>query len=254
MKKKKKLLFGASLLVALTLAGCTATTTPEDASTEDSTEQVDNLTPLVIAEPGIVQVEDDKFNTEELQANLAKINEGERPDDYTPYSEDERVDEFIEGEPKYDDDAYQNIDPKDLHEGTHFVYIGRKTCPYCTMLRQNLDPVIGQLGFVMDMVDTDNKEDEAYMMENFGLETVPQIAVFHDGKVVATFPQENMYLEGGADYTSLANGMGDLINIYLNYKHDLSTEETTEDAETSEDTTATDDEDTTATDDATVTE
>src|SRR5699024_6299705 len=87
------------------------------------------------------------------------------------------------------------------------------------------------------------------MIEDFGVDTVVQVAVLHDGIVVATFLHALLYLDGGADYTSLANGMGDLINIYLNYKHDLSAEETTEDAETSEDTTATDDEDTTATDD-----
>ena len=221
----KRLLLGASAVIALTLAGCsTVGDNGVDGDNGDSTEQVQQVQPLHIAKPTIAQVEDDVVDTAELQANLDAINEGERLPDYEPVNEDERVLD-VQDNQEFNDSVYTLKDPKDLKEGTHFVYVGRVTCPYCTMLRVNLDPVVEQLNLGLGYVDTDNDEYNAYMVEEFGLVSVPQIVVFHEGEVVAQFPQTNMYLEAGVNYQSLANGLGDLANIYLGFKHGFTIED-----------------------------
>lgn len=221
----KKWLLGASAVIALTLAGCSnedATDTTDQV--EDGTEQVQEAQPLHIAKPDIIEVDDDVVDTAQLQANLDAINEGERLEGYEPVNEDERVLDTVEGfEPN--DEPYTPKDPQDLHEGTHFVYIGRNTCPYCMLLRPNLDPVVEQLELELGYIDTDNEEHEEYMVKEFGLVSVPMIAVFHEGEIIAEFPQHNMYLEEGVNYQSLANGLGDLTNIYLIYKHDIDVSE-----------------------------
>ena len=226
----KRLLLGASAVIALTLVGCTATNETDTDVDTDETEQVQEVQPLHIAKPDIVDIEDDVVDTAQLQANLDAINEGERLEGYEPVNEEERVLDTVEGfEPN--DEHYTAKDPKDLHEGTHLVYVGRETCPYCMLLRPNLDPVVEQLGLGLGYIDTDNEEYEQIMVEEFGLRSVPMIAVFHDGEVIAEFPQQNMYLDAGVNYQSLANGLGDLTNIYLTYKHDIdvSEEESAED-------------------------
>lgn len=227
----KRLLLGASAVIALTLAGCSIGNNDEDVAGEtDGTEQVQEVQPLHIAKPDIIDIEDDVVDTAQLQANLDAINEGERLEGYEPVNEEERVLDTVEGfEPN--DEHYTAKDPKDLHEGTHLVYVGRNTCPYCMLLRPNLDPVVEQLGLGLGYIDTDNKEHEEYMVKEFGLVSVPMIAVFHEGEVIAEFPQHNMYLDAGVNYQSLANGLGDLTNIYLIYKHDIdvSEQEPTED-------------------------
>ena len=226
----KRLLLGASAVIALTLAGCTATNETDTDVDTDETEQVQEVQPLHIAKPDIVDIEDDVVDTAQLQANLDSINEGERLPDYEPANEDERVLEPVEGF-ETNDEHYTAKDPKELHEGTHLVYVGRDTCPYCVLLRVNLDPVVEQLGLGLGYIDTDNEEHEQIMVEEFGLRSVPMIAVFHDGEVIAEFPQQNMYLDAGVNYQSLANGLGDLTNIYLTFKHDIevSDEESAED-------------------------
>lgn len=246
-KASKKLLLGASAVIALTLAGCSAN---EDTSTEvaeeTATGEVQEAQPMVIEKPEIIDVEDDEVDTAQLQANLDAINEGERLPDYVPVNDEERVLELPAGQ-ETNDSVYRPIDPKELSEGTHLAYIGRDTCPYCVLLRTNLDPVVEQLELGLKYVDTDNKEYEQYMVENFGMQSVPMLAVFHDGEVVAMFPQANMYLAEGVDYQSLANGLGDLTNIYLTFKHDLSEDDgefvphTHGDAEVSEDVDGTED-------------
>lgn len=227
----KRLLLGASAVIALTLAGCSIGNNDEDVAGEtDGTEQVQEVQPLHIAKPDIIDIEDDVVDTAQLQANLDAINEGERLEGYEPVNEEERVLDTVEGfEPN--DEHYTAKDPKDLHEGTHLVYVGRNTCPYCMLLRPNLDPVVEQLGLGLGYIDTDNKEHEEYMVKEFGLVSVPMIAVFHEGEVIAEFPQQHMYLDAGVNYQSLANGLGDLTNIYLVFKHDIdvSEEEPTED-------------------------
>lgn len=229
MKTYKSVILGASLLATLALAGCATDNNGKEVA-DSGTEQTQEVKPLYIAKPTVMQVEDDVVDTESLQKNLDAINNGERLPDYTPVNKEERVLEVPEN-PTYEDEHYEVKDPKDLEEGTHIVYIGRDTCPYCTMLRVNLDPVVEQLGLPLGYVDTDNKEFESYVVDNFGLQTVPQIYVMHEGEVVASFPQENMYLESGVDYQSLANGLGDLTNIYLSYKHDLPLEGIQDDVE-----------------------
>lgn len=232
----KRLLLGASAVIALTLAGCSIGNNDEDGAGEtDSTEQVQEAQPLHIAKPDIIDIEDDVVDTAQLQANLDAINEGERLEGYEPVNEEERVLDTVDGfEPN--DEHYTAKDPKDLHEGTHLVYVGRNTCPYCMLLRPNLDPVVEQLGLGLGYVDTDNKEHEEYMVKEFGLVSVPMIAVFHDGEVIAEFPQQHMYLDAGVNYQSLANGLGDLTNIYLTYKHDIEVSEEEPTEETAEDT------------------
>lgn len=226
----KRLLLGASAVIALTLVGCTATNDSDTDVETDETGLVQEIQPLHIAKPDIEDIEDDVIDTAQLQANLDAINEGERLPGYEPVNEEERVLAEVEGfEPN--DEHYTAKDPKDLQEGTHLVYVGRDTCPYCVLLRLNLDPVVEQLGLGLGYIDTGNKEHEEYMVEEFGLRSVPMIAVFHEGEVIAEFPQQNMYLDAGVNYQSLANGLGDLTNIYLIYKHDIdvSEEEPTED-------------------------
>lgn len=240
MKNYKKLLVGTTMVIALTLAGCSTDDGAEtDTTVEDGTEQVAEAQPLVIAQPEILQIEDDVVDVAQLQANLDAINNGERLDSYEPVNEDERVLE-VPTNPEFDDSVYTAKDPKDLHEGTHFLYVGRVTCPYCVMLRTNLDPVVGQLDLDLGYVDTDIPEDEQYMVEEFGLTSVPQIVVFHEGEVVASFPQQNMFLEEGVDYQSLANGLGDLTNIYLMYKHDVELTDNLEPVEEEDEVTETD--------------
>ena len=227
----KRLLMGASAVIALTLAGCSIGNNDEDVAGEtDSTEQVQEVQPLHIAKPEILDVEDDVVDTAQLQANLDAINEGERLEGYEPVNEEERVLDTVEGF-ESNDEHYTAKDPKDLYEGTHLVYVGRDTCPYCVLLRVNLDPVVEQLGLGLGYIDTGNEEYEQIMVDDFGLRSVPMIAVFHDGEVIAEFPQQHMYLDAGVNYQSLANGLGDLTNIYLTYKHDIevSEEEPTED-------------------------
>lgn len=227
----KRLLLGASAVIAITLVGCSNGDNDEDVVGEtDNTEQVQEVQPLHIEKPEIIDIEDDVVDTAQLQVNLDAINEGERLEGYVPVNEEERVLEPVEGF-ETNDEHYTAKDPKDLHEGTHLVYVGRDDCPYCVLLRINLDPVVEQLGLGLGYIDTDNKEHEEYMVEEFGLRSVPMIAVFHDGEVIAEFPQQNMYLDAGVNYQSLANGLGDLTNIYLTYKHDIdvSDEESTED-------------------------
>lgn len=222
--KSKKILLGASMVIALTLTGCGL----KDKDTgqgddKDGTEQVQEAQPLYIPQPDIMDIEDDVIDTAKLKENLDKINDGERLEDYEPVNEEERVLELPDGF-EFNDSVYDLKDPKDLKEGTHLVYIGRNTCPYCTLLRVNLDPVVEQLGINLGYVDTDNKKHEDFVVKEFGLSTVPQIVVIHDGEFVATFPQEHMYLESGVNYQSLANGLGDLTNIYLSYKYDVELE------------------------------
>lgn len=232
MKTYKSVLLGASLLATLALAGCASADNEGKDVASSGTEQTQEVKPLYIAKPTVMQVEDDVVDTESLQKNLDAINNGERLPDYTPVNEEERVLEVPEN-PTFNDEPYDIKDPKELEEGTHIVYVGRDTCPFCNMLRVNLDPVVEQLGLPLGYVDTDANEKAfgTYMEVNFGLQTVPQIYVMHEGEVVASFPQENMYLESGVDYQSLANGLGDLTNIYLSYKYDLPLEGIQDDVE-----------------------
>lgn len=230
MKNIKSVLIGASLLATLTVAGCA----PAEEEVKDNGEgtESEGATPLHIPKPELLDVEDENVDVSAIQEKLDELNEGKRLDGYEPFNDEERVMD-VPSNPEYNDSVYTKIKPTDLHDGTHLVYIGRKSCPYCNMLRYNLDPVLEQTGIPLEHIDTDNKVDEAYLVENFGLTTVPQIAVFQDGEPVATFPQANMYLENGVDYTSLANGMADMTNIYLSFKHDVPLEEEAEEVEES---------------------
>lgn len=207
-----------AVVSSLVLVGC------ENEEVEPEETVVEEVTPLVIAKPEIVDVEDDRYDLEKIQDNLDKINEGERLEGYKKQNDYEQIVEIPEGfETK--DEVYNKIGAEELAEGTHLVYIGRDSCPYCKLLRTHLDQVVDQLGLGMDYVDTEIPEDSKIMVEDFGLQSVPQIQVFHEGEVVAEFPQSGMYLTGGADYESLSNGLGDLLNVYLGYKHDLDLDE-----------------------------
>lgn len=221
MNKIKKGLIIPTLLAGILLVGCSDH--EKGGNKEESTEEVSEegvVSSLVIPKPTILEVEDDKFNTSNIQDKLDDINEGKRLDGYEKQNKEELVLEVPKGF-KTNDEVYNKVEAKDLAEGTYLVYVGRDSCPYCNLLRVHLDQVVEQLDLNLDYIDTDDIENEETLVGEYGLESVPQIQVFHEGEVIAEYPQSGMYLEQGADYESLANGLGDLVNIYLSEKHNI---------------------------------
>lgn len=206
------------VLSSLLMVGCQKAV--DTGQEEDLVKQEEVVSALVIPKPDIVDVEDDRFNLGEVQQKLDEVNEGVRPDSYINAGDNE----MLLGVPEnfeINNEVYTLINAEDLRGGTHFVYVGKDSCSYCTLLRVHLDPIVEQLGIGMDYVDLEAGNNNEIMVNEFGVGSVPQIQVIHEGEIVAEFPKEGMYLKEGADYESLANGIGDLINVYLGYKHDI---------------------------------
>ena len=197
--KKSILKVGLLLTSVFVLAACGAgeqnDEVSSDASVETSVkedESIDWDEGLSLEE--IEEVYQTRLETpHELDTEDAAVR---APDDtnYVSLTELEDVEEFFES-------------------GTGIIYFGWAQCPYCLVLRQDMDLVLEDLDQPIYMVERNEFSDKENkkIYDDFNVEYVPTVLVYKDGEEVSRMPE---FILGQPSYIAVFEWMADaIINI-----------------------------------------
>lgn len=197
----KKSIIKAGLLLSsvFVLAACGVGEQNDDVSSDASVETVVKEDVSIDWDEGlsldeIEEVYQTRLETpHELDTEDAAVR---APDDtnYISLTELEDVEEFFES-------------------GTGIIYFGWEQCPYCVVLRQDMDLVLEDLDqqiYMVERNDFTDKENQT-IYGAFNVEFVPTLLVYKDGKEVSRMPE---YVLGQPSYLGVFGWMADaIINV-----------------------------------------
>ena len=194
--KKSILKVGLLLTSVFVLAACGAGEQNDEVSSDASVETVVTEDESIDWDEGlsldeIEEVYQTRLETpHELDTEDADVR---APDDtnYISLTELEDVEEFFES-------------------GTGIIYFGWAQCPYCLVLRQDMDLVLEDLDqpiYMVERNDFKDKENQT-IYGAFNVEFVPTLLVYKDGKEVSRMPE---FILGQPSYIPVFEWMADAI-------------------------------------------
>lgn len=194
--KKSILKVGLLLTSVFVLAACGAGEQNDEVSSDVSVETAVKEDESIDWDEGlsldeIEEVYQTRLETpHELDTEDAEVR---APDDtnYKSLTELEDVEEFFES-------------------GTGIIYFGWAQCPYCLVLRQDMDLVLEDLDqpiYMVERNDFTDKENQT-IYGAFNVEFVPTLLVYKDGKEVSRMPE---FILGQPSYITVFEWMADAI-------------------------------------------